>query len=86
VVADMGIKGCPKHIIPLSDLHEPGPQNAAIDVVEPPRVERRYKANATAGAKRQAARDNIDLVEVAQAVKGARITVHTLNEFVKESS
>lgn len=94
VVADMGIKGCPKHIIPLADLHPVEPATVSVTpmrmaytvdaTVEP--MTFTYTVNATSGAKRKAARDKIDLAEIAQAVKGARITVRTLNEFVKDGA
>ena len=75
LVVDMGIKGCPKYAIPLSDL-TPEETEILVDAV--------YEVDATAGAKRQARMSNIDLTEVAQWAKGKRITVNTVREFVKE--
>ncbi len=76
LVVDRGIAGCPKFTIPISELpvvKEKAPPAA-------PLVEAPYAVDVTPGARRLAAREGVDLVEVAQAVKGARITVRTLKE------
>jgi hypothetical protein len=77
LLADYGGGGIKKHIIPLVDLDEP-PQSEPVPQ-ELPEIE------VTAGARKLAKAEGIDLAEVPGTLKGGKINIDDVRNFINRA-